>query len=157
MPNVSSQGTAHVAPGTYIQVSDPAGSFSDTEVFSGKLRGDYSINEASGVTDITNSESPQNAAGKIQREFIENKIDDVKTLSFMLLHAPEDAVPLGLLRDIRINWAARRGELTGTIWNFKGIISEANSSGSFTSNQAGETAITITISGTITVTPPVSS
>lgn len=157
MPNVSSQGTAHLAASSYIQVSDPAGSFSDTEVFSGKIRGDYSFNEASRTTDITNSESPQNAAGKIQREVIENKIDDLKTFSFMLLHAPEDTVPLGVLRDIRINWAARRGESTGTIWNFEGVLSEANATGSFTENRAGEIACVLTISGTITVTPPVSA
>lgn len=155
MPNVSSQAVAHIAPGTYLQVSDPAGSFSDEGTYSGKLRGDYGINQAAGVTDITNSESPQDGNGIIQREFIQNKIADPSTFSFMVLHAPETELPLGVLKDMRIYWAARRGETTGTIWNFKGVLNETSSSGSFTANSAGETSCTVTISGKITITAPV--
>lgn len=154
MPNVSSQGKAHLAPGSYIQISDPAGAFSDEGFFSGRLKGVYNLEEPSAVTEITNSESPQDANGIIQPEFIENKIAGQKTMTIVVHHAPDQVLPLGKLKDVRVNWAKRRGESTGAIWNFQAVFSNLSSTGAFTQNQAGETTVQLTITGKITVTAP---
>lgn len=155
MPNVSSQGKAHLAPGSYIQISDPAGAFSDELFFSGRLKGTYSYEEPSGVTEITNSESPQDDYGIIQPEFIENKIAGQKVLTITVHHAPDQTLPLGKLKDVRINWAKRRTESVGAIWNFQAVFSNLSSTGAFTQNQAGETTVQMTITGKVTKTAPI--
>jgi len=153
MPSVSSQGKAHVAAGSYIEVAETSGG-SDELIFSGRLVGTYTLDEPAGATDITNSESPQDANGQIQPEFIENKIAQGKTLTVTIFHDPGQTLPLGLLKYIKIRWATRKGETTGAIWDFRALFSNNNSTGAFSSNQRGETTVQMMISGVITKTAP---